>query len=187
VNGILRKLNTIYHETRLGISTRGTQIVDYPDAVYYATMPYPVLERCLDHLNLKENDSLVDIGCGKGRLLCLAARRQLLKAVGVDISAELCDIARSNALKLRGRRTPIIVHQCSAEQFDYTAATVFFLFNPFHERTLDATLTKIRADVQTPARFAYATPTFHDVFLQHGFELYDQLESVNYYQLRALQ
>jgi len=171
----------------LGISTRGTQAIDYPDAVFYATMPYPALERCLDHLNIQVNDTFVDIGCGKGRMLCLAARRQLRGVVGVDVSGELCDIARSNALKLRGKRTAITVHQSSAEQFDYSSATVFFLFNPFHEKTLDATLTKIRADLQTSARFAYATPTFHDVFVQHGFELANQMDSVNYYRLGTSQ
>jgi SAM-dependent methyltransferase len=164
------RLDNLRHEVRLGISTRGVVGVEHPDAAYYATMSYPAIRRALRGLALGPGDVFVDIGCGKGRVLCCAARRPVAHVIGVDVSAPLCAAAEVNALRLRGRRAPITVHNVDARAFDYARGTAFFLFNPFGADTLDRVLTKIRDDVGgRPVRLAYAVPTHRDVVDTHGW------------------
>src|SRR3954470_21687653 len=130
------RLNNAYWEKRLGISTRGTVEVDHFDSERYATLSYLLIWRILDHLALGPSDTFVDIGSGKGRVLCCAARYHVQQVVGVDLSEPFCATARENARRMRGRRAPISIHTAMANNFDYSAATVLFLFNPFGAATL---------------------------------------------------
>jgi predicted RNA methylase len=177
------RFNNLYWERRLGISSRGTVDIENPDSVYYATMDYSAISKVLQRLELQPFDVFVDIGCGKGRVLCCVALAHLRKAIGIDVSPELSAIARKNAQRLRGRHTPIAIYTGMAQDFDYSEGTVFFLFNPFGARTLDACLAKIHSDVANrPVRIAYATPTHNAVFDKHDWlERYDDWESVFFY------
>lgn len=162
------RLNNLFWETALGISTRGIVDVHHPDSYHYASMSYSTIRNVLNFLLLQKEDVMVDIGCGKGRVLCLAARHQLRKVIGVDLSKEFCEIARANAERMRGRQSPIEIHNSNAEQFDYSEGTAFILFNPFGPSTLNAVLSKIHHDANShPVRIAYANPAHDDVFATH--------------------
>jgi trans-aconitate methyltransferase len=149
----------------LNISSRGVVPVTHADSVHYATMNYATIWAVLDHLRLGPADVFVDIGCGKGRVLCCAARYPVQRVHGVDLYHSLCAGARENARRMRGRRAPISVETNKAEDFDYTAATVLFLFDPFGPATLANVLRKIRREARGSVRIAYANPT-HDVVFQ---------------------
>ncbi len=169
-NPLLARLNNLFWEYRLGISTRGIVNVDHPDSYHYATMFYSTIRKILDFMQLQPADVLVDIGSGKGRVLCCAALHPIRKVVGVDLSEEFCKHARINADNMRGRRSPIEIHNRVAQEFDYAQGTAFTLFNPFGASTLDAVLTKIRHDTIAsgrPVRFAYANPVHESIFRNH--------------------
>jgi precorrin-6B methylase 2 len=155
-----------YWERNLGISTRGTGPIEHSDSEPYATMSYRTIWPILDHLAPGPSDVLVDIGSGKGRVLCCAARYPVARVIGVDFSAPLCETARGNAGRMRDRRAPIVVHTGAAEDFDYSEATVLFLFNPFGAATLASVLEKVREDVGGSLRIAYAQTTHDDLFQQ---------------------
>ena len=144
MNSFCVRVNNLVWELFLGISTRGILEIDNPDSVHYATMSYATIRKVLDSLTLGSGDVFVDIGCGKGRVLCCAARYPIREAIGVDISVELCSQARANAERLRGRQSPVLVHNVLAERFDYGQGTVFMMFNPFGAVTLNMVLEKIR-------------------------------------------
>jgi cyclopropane fatty-acyl-phospholipid synthase-like methyltransferase len=164
------RLGNAFWEKALGISTRGVVDVDYTDAVHYASMPYATIWNLLRQLELGPDDTFVDVGCGRGRVLCCAARRPISEAIGVEVSAPLCADARANADRLRGRKAAITVHNAPAQDFDYSAATVLFLFNPFGPDTMDQVLAKLRADTAGGSlRIAYAVPTYADVFKDHDW------------------
>lgn len=84
--------------------------------------------------------TFVDIGCGKGRVLLLASEREFRRVVGVEISAELCAIARRNAQRYGASRTAIEVHQADATRFDFPETDLLIhLYHPFDpELTLRA-------------------------------------------------
>jgi SAM-dependent methyltransferase len=169
----LARVGNIWWEHRLGIETRGVVPIDHADSVHYGTMSYSTIWQILDHLALSPSDVFVDIGCGKGRVLCCAARYSVGQVIGVDLSGPLCAVARENARRLRGRQAPISVHHGLANDFDYSLATVLFLFNPFGEATLGPLLEKIGRDARRVVRIAYANPLF-----DHTFERQDWLERI---------
>ena len=175
----LTRLSNALWETALGISTRGVQPIDHPDAYHYATMSYGTIRRVLSFLEPGPSDVLVDIGCGKGRVLCTAARGPWREVVGVELTADFVELARRNAAKTRGRRSPISVHLGDAVDFDYRDGTMFCLFNPFGAKTLDAVLTKIEQDTRPrPVRIVYANPLHDDTFAAHPwFEQYEHWEA----------
>lgn len=158
------RLENLWWELRLGIKTRGVVPVEHADSVHYGTMGYSTIWSILDHLALGPSDVFVDIGSGKGRVLCCAARYPVERVIGVDLSEPLCTAARQNARRMRGRRAPISVHRCLANEFDYSSATALFLFNPFGASTLEPLLEKIRRDATRSLRIAYANPLFDDLF-----------------------
>lgn len=173
--GGTQRLQNLVWERRLGISTRGRIAVDHPDAGHYAAMNYASINRTLAALQLRRDDVFVDIGCGKGRVLCCAARWTVSKVLGVDLSAEFCAEARHNAQRARGMRSPIEVHTGLADEFDYSACTVCFLFSPFGPDTMRKVLTKIRIDRGArPVRMAYANPAYPEPFAEQTWlERYD--------------
>ena len=159
------RANNIVSDRRLGVSTRGVQPIEHADANHYATMGYGTIWRVLRHLHLETDDVFVDIGCGKGRVLGCAARHSIEHVYGVDIAPDLCEQARRNARHLRGRHAPITIRNTVAQDFDYSGATVLFMFDPFQADTLRKVLDKVRADTEGRAdagdrhlRVAYANP-----------------------------
>ena len=164
ITRVRMRLNNLYWEQRLGISTRGMVPAENFDSMPYATMSYCTLWPIFDQLALEPSDVFIDIGSGKGRVLCCAARYPVERVVGVDLSEPFCEAARKNARRMRGRRAPISVQASVAEDLDYSAATALFLFNPFGAATLAPLLEKIRQDAPRNIRIAYAQTTCDDVF-----------------------
>jgi SAM-dependent methyltransferase len=173
---VLERLNNFRWETQLGIATRGIVGIDKPDSCHYSTVNYSITHRVLERLSLQASDIFVDVGCGKGRVLCCAARYPCRKVVGVEYSKDLCQEARSNLRRMRGRQARAIVHNTLAETFYYAGATVLYFFNPFGAATLDAALNKIAHDRCNGIRLAFVNGNaVHDtVFAEHAWlSLYD--------------
>src|SRR4029077_11621948 len=103
------RVKNIWWERRLGIHTRGVAPVDQPDSVHYATMAYSTIWAILRNLELESSDVFADVGSGKGRVLCCAAREGVKEVLGVDLSPEFCRAATANANGMRGRKAPIVV------------------------------------------------------------------------------
>lgn len=165
-------------ERRLGIDTYGSVEVDQPDANRYDTFAYSSILNIIDHLNVQSDDVFVDIGCGKGRVVCCAALHNLRKVVGVDIDRGLCEQAKINAGWMQHRRAPVEIVNAGAQEFDYRECTAFFLGNSFGAATLKQVLASINQSLRVSPRrihFAYVNPV-HDALLREGpgFEKYDQ-------------
>jgi hypothetical protein len=134
-----------------------TEKAVYHDNIYYEPMNYLYIFRMLKRLDLKPDDVLYDIGCGKGRILCVAARQKMKQVIGVELLDELCQAARKNAGQLRGKQTPITVICNDAAQVDYPDGTVFIFFSPFGRATMSAVLTKLRQSfLSNPRRIRIA-------------------------------
>jgi SAM-dependent methyltransferase len=189
------RLSNLGWERRLGISTRGSVPVDYPDAHHYAAMQYSSILEVLRFLSLSPADTFVDIGSGKGRVICCAARHRVAKVVGIDLSAEFCEQATANARRMRGRKAPIEVHNVIAQDFDYSEGSVYYLFDPFGPDTLGQVLDRIHKDRgEKPVRIAYTNPThkaaFADQLWLDEYEFWDKAarsseHSVAFYRTKA--
>lgn len=128
---------------------------------------YRVLRRVFAALPLAAHDHFVDIGCGRGRVLCLAALQPVARAVGVEINAVHAALARQNLAGLRGRRTGTWgVTTGSAAEFDLSGGTVFYMFNPFGGALFSEVATHIGRAIAKggkPARVVYVNPVCRDV------------------------
>ncbi len=108
---------------------------------------------------LPRSGTFVDIGSGKGRVLLLASLYGFDRVVGVELSEELCAVARRNVATFR-RRAPqaspveIVCSDASRYVFDDTT-TVFFLFNPFDSVVVEQVLSRIRESIERRPREAY--------------------------------
>lgn len=168
--GVRNRIDDRLWEQRLGIRTIGNVMIHQPDAHLYGTFAYRSIFRILRHMNMGADDVFVDIGCGKGRIVCCAATLKIRKAVGVDLDGDLCRIARDNAAKLRGRKADIEVIHAPAQECDYRDGTKFFLFNPFGAQTLRQVVSVIcRSKDEQPRRIdvAYVNPAYDHVFEEH--------------------
>lgn len=110
----------------------------------YATIGYQHARQILRVVKPGLEDVFYDIGCGMGRILCVAARLPLRKCVGVELQEPLCQIARRNATNLRGRKAPVEIICGDATTVDLSDGTIYFMFNPFGPETLRDTLENIR-------------------------------------------
>ncbi|SRR6266849_6978578 len=67
--------------------------------------PQVVIEKMLEAAHLKPGETLYDLGSGEGRIVIMAARQFKAKAVGIELSQDLCKAAtaRVKALGLEDR------------------------------------------------------------------------------------
>lgn len=67
-----------------------------PEVVYVGT-PYDVVSQMLHMANVKKDDLLMDLGCGDGRMLVLAAQKYGARGIGIEIDPDMVREARRNA------------------------------------------------------------------------------------------
>jgi predicted RNA methylase len=144
----------------------------FDDALEYQVVDYRLLRRYMEPVRVESDDVLIDIGCGMGRVLCVFARTRLRKCVGIEISEELASIAKRNARSLRGRRASIEVRVGDAAEADYSVGTIFWIYNPFGERTMHAVLSRLGQSLSTSPRriqIVYVNPVCEAVFHQFSW------------------
>jgi len=168
LRNLLASLPLRTSESLSGVVTQG-DVLDipdwYPDAAAYQPTHYHALLALLSYFN---SDSIFfDLGCGKGRVLWfVASRRRLKRIVGLEIVPKLAQIARENMAKCK-LLTPVTIIEEDACQADLSEGTVYFLNNPFGEKTLRRVLQNIRTSLRTHPRrirIIYYNPKFAHIF-----------------------
>ena len=129
--------------------------------IQYDPLPYRSLFALARHLPLLPGDHLIDIGCGKGRVLCFFALRRVRRCSGIEIRQDLAQDALRNARSLRGRRARIDVTRADAIEADIGDASVVYLFNPFSAEVMEPVLRKIENSLRArprALRICYVNP-----------------------------
>ncbi len=172
------RLHDKFWERYLGINTEAIVDIGMPqDGFRYEATPYLLLHDIMKHLALDARDVFVDLGCGKGRTLSVAARTDVGRVIGLEYNSSFLPIARLNAQKLRGRKADIELREGLAQAYDFDDVTVVFMFNPFGEITVLEVLAAIRCSLdKNPRAFrlVYVTPVHDKVLASVGWlEKYD--------------
>jgi predicted RNA methylase len=114
------------------------------------------LKRIFDNVRITPDDVLLDLGCGKGRVVFwVGLHCSPKRIVGVEISEQLYAVARRNLAQYdkRGDRPPVeLVHADAATFHIPSDATLIFLNNPFGGQVFDAVLSNIVASVGSHPR-----------------------------------
>ena len=162
------------HGTDTGGFQPGAELVtdssaDLFNTAYYAISPSTLsaaIGRIPDSL---ETYTFVDLGCGKGRALLVAASFPVAQALGVEISPVLCGVARRNTAS--EPRIRILERDAATVVYPQTPLIVF-LYHPFLKPVLRRVLAnferQLRADPR-PTWLLYANPSYAGFIARTGF------------------
>lgn len=157
---IADRIRDSQYDRQFGItSSPQPQLTDHvfasPELVHYQAVSYSDMRELLRLLVIGPSDVFLDYGSGMGRAVCLAATYPFKTVIGVEISAELCGIARRNLSHARGKLLCGDVRILEGDAADYQIpdeASVFFFFNPFYGSVLARVLDNIARSVRKSPR-----------------------------------
>ncbi len=100
---------------------------DAPDLAPYVPTPHSVVKAMLELAELSEDDVIIDLGCGDGRIVIAAARDYGARGIGVDIDPELIEKAKRMA-KSSGVDHRVEFRVEDATRTSLATATIVILF-----------------------------------------------------------
>lgn len=100
---------------------------DFSDYVPFVTTPDEVVVAILKLAEVNEKDLLYDLGSGDGRIPIAAAKYFGVRAIGVEIDAELVALANENAQK-SGVSDKVSFVQGDLFELDFSDATVLVIY-----------------------------------------------------------
>ena len=96
-----------------------------------------------------EATTFVDLGCGKGRVVLIAAQQPFRRVLGVEISSELAAVARANVTRYRSPPdllAPIEIVNADVTTFQLPAGDILVhLYHPFETPVTEAVLRRLEA------------------------------------------
>jgi len=154
------RLNDGRFERRLGVRTAGlvpieTLLVDWDGCHDYFPTAVDELGAVLAWLEPGPDDVFLDIGAGMGRAMIIAATFPFRRIQGLEISPELCDLARANfalcASTLSCEDLRVLEGDAAALPIP-DDVTVIYLYNPFHGDRLRRLFENIAASLRAAPR-----------------------------------
>jgi len=154
----------------------------YVHATHYEPVPVEAFGELLAFVpeDLVRAAAFVDVGCGMGRALLLAAEHPFKQVVGIELSPALHAIARENFATARGLALhcrDVRIRRGDARRFAFPKGDlVVFLFNPFDHEVLRVVLDRIVVSRHAGDRVTllYHVPIHRDVVAKYVAQtLYD--------------
>ena len=177
-------LQEIKGERKYGITTSGVDElqslekkgIDIDHYSIYMPVSYDLLDDIFNQLNIKDTSHFLDIGCGKGRALCVAPYKGFNKVSGIDLSKEFCIAAEEN-LAITKKHFPGLQYKIINNDAFYfeipNDADHIFMFNPFDEVIMDAVAENILESFEINPRtitVIYVNPICKQELLNVGFK-----------------
>lgn len=187
-------------EKKYGINTTGADElkslkkkgIDITHATLYMPVSYQLIEEALKQIPAENKNHFFDIGCGKGRAMCVAAHAGFNKISGVDFSKEFCNAATGN---LTGTKEKFSAINYSVIESDAAITPIpidvdcIFLFNPFDEEIMKKVMQHINDSIRKEPRkinVIYANPLCKNLFLNNGFTEVYYTKKLQYFEISIL-
>jgi SAM-dependent methyltransferase len=143
------------------------------DATHYEPTPVADFDALLAAVPIPlQGTTFVDLGCGLGRTLILAAQRPFRQVVGVEISPALAAIARDNlaafAPSERACRDVQVVCRDAKEAKLPPGDLVVYLYNPFRGAVMRTVVERLARVSERALYVVYHTPEQRGVFEASG-------------------
>ena len=142
---------------------------DFYTTAYYGISPSS-LEEAIRHVpGDPEVMTFVDLGCGKGRALLVAAKFGFREIVGVELSPELCRVAEKNT----AGEPRVRVLEADATEVKYPdGPLLLFLYHPFLAPVLIRVMKNLGKQISQDRRevyVLYANPSYPKVMARFQF------------------
>lgn len=187
-------------EKKYGIDTTGIDNLktlqkngtDISHSTIYMPVSFGVIESAFQQLDAISKKHFIDIGCGKGRAMCVAAHFGFNKITGVDFSASLCQTAKKNLIQIQYKFPKInyaVIHKNALEFYIPDDANCIFLFNPFDEWMMLQIVLNINTSIQSyprPIRIIYINSLYKNLFTENGFEECYYKKTMEYFEVSIL-
>ncbi|GAA0437946.1 hypothetical protein Acor_76400 [Acrocarpospora corrugata] len=175
-----QRLSRLLFDRRYGVETAEFAHLDqfglaHHERVYYSPANWGTLRRTLPAHEVGADDVFIDLGSGKARMVLeAAARYRFRQVIGVELSAELTEVARAN---LKSTRLPVRADRVDLIQSDVLNyripddVSVVFLNNPFRGEIFAAAITNLLDSVDRrprPVRVIYFNPVEEPFLLSTG-------------------
>lgn len=189
---ILYIIYELYFDFKYNVETRKT--IDLPDihdipavakvnSIWYQATPYYFLRQSFARIRHEfEGAYFLDYGCGKGRVLLLAADYGVKFRYGVEYSESLCGICRENLSKAQKDQDCLVICQDAAYFVVPPQVNVIFLFNPFNEPIIRKVAGQIKDSLAVQPRkitMLYHYSEHEALFLDIGFHKVDEIHQRN--------
>ena len=146
-------------------------------ASIYQGTNYFIIEKAFQFLKSENaNHEIADFGCGKGRVLVVAAFYNFKKITGIDFAESLCREAELNIEKIKPLFPETnfqIIYDDAVNYKIENETNVFFFFNPFDEVMMLQIVKNILSSLKKKSRkiyIVYINPLHKEIFLSAGFE-----------------
>ncbi len=171
-------------EKKYGIHTSGADElknlenlgVDISHATIYMPASYALLEELLSLPLLKKYYYFADIGCGKGRAICVAAHFGFNKVLGLELSKDLCKIAKENIAETKKIFPQLDAKIINNDAYYFeieTGMDCLFMFNPFDEFVMEAVMENVKISLtkkDRPMAIIYLNNLHEQPILKAGFK-----------------
>ena len=125
------------------------------------------IKKVLKELDIKSADSIIDIGCGKGRAMYMMSKFPFRKIVGYDLSENMVITANKN-FNIVGKGDVCSAIIANAADFkEYTDYNYFYAFNPVPEQIFKKMMGNIEENIAEHPRkatFIYLNPVYKSYF-----------------------
>ncbi|GAA0554509.1 class I SAM-dependent methyltransferase [Chitinophaga japonensis] len=142
----------------------------------YEPVNYYTATWLFDQLQAKDMETtLLDAGCGRGRVLAVGAAYGFRSIAGVDFSERLCATARQvcEGVAQQYPGTSFTITCADARYYEIPDSVgVIFLFNPFDDTVMEAFIDRVFESLvrrERPLKILYANPQFKHLWLEAGF------------------
>lgn len=143
-----------------------------PSLVYHSSPSHAdSLAPILDYLQITSNDSILDVGCGKGSAMKVFMGYPFSRVDGIELMEEASKIAIANFQELQLTTT---IETVDATQFNgYDKYNYFYLFNPFPSVIFEKFLSKLESQVARDKQltFIYSVPSQRHLLENSGYKL----------------
>lgn len=130
-------------DKKLKINTTGREDAHADNYHFpYEPTPYSVLERLASSGYINKNSTLIDYGCGKGRVSFFLCKELGCHSIGIEYNQQIYQQAEENR-KNYIRKQSVEFVCTNAEDFPITDADCFYFFNPFSVEILRSVLGQI--------------------------------------------
>ena len=164
------------HTMGFGNLPRAVSAEDRKHLSRYEPLNYYTSSRLFNYLQPADfKTTFLDVGCGKGRLLAMAAAYGFSDIIGIELSKKLCGTAVKvcSGIKTRYPNVSFQIENRDARYFSIPESVgVIFLFNPFDEVVMDELIRKVKESLYRKNRslkILYANPQCKKQWLDAGF------------------